>query len=180
MSRRPSGVIVAALGIVAVVTACATALLGSRLTAPESASAASQAMPQASPVAFLEQVIAQVVDNDYGRAWQTLHPAHQRVAPLREYVRCEERSPIPGRLSGIQIDGVRDEQLRIAGAAPVDAKAVSLRITLRNLATGQREAVPATLHAVAVEGKWRWILPQRRYALYQANACGAGGPPTDY
>ena len=177
MSRRPSGVLVAALGTIAAVTACATVLLGSRLAAPEPASAAT---PAASPVAFLEQLVAQVVDNDYGQAWRTLHPAHQQVAPLREYIRCEERSPIPGRLAAIDIVGVRDEHLRIAGAAPVDSKAVSLRITISNLATGQREAVATTFHAVPVEGRWRWVLPQQRYALYRANACGAGGPPTDY
>jgi len=152
-------------------------LLGSRLAAPEPAAAAT---PQASPVAFLETLIAQVVDNDYGRAWQTLHPAHQLVAPLREYVRCEELSPIPGRLTAIAVVAVRDEQLRIAGAAPVDSKAVSLRITIRNMATGQRQAVATTFHAVAVDGRWRWVLPRPRYALYRANACGAGGPPTDY
>jgi hypothetical protein len=177
MARRPSGVLAAALGTVAAATACATVLLGSRLAAPEPARAEP---PQASPVAFLERVITQVVDNDYGQAWQTLHPAHQRVAPLREYVRCEERSPIPGRVTAIDVVGVRNESLRIAGAAPVDTKAVSLRITISNLATGQREAVPATLHAVSVDGRWRWVLPQQRYALYRANACGAGGPPTDY
>ena len=167
----------AALGLVAAAIACATVLLGSRIASPEPARAAT---PHASPVAFLERLIAQVVDNDYGLAWQTLHPAHQRVAPLREYVRCEELSPIPGRLTSIEIVGVRDEQLRIAGAAPVGSKAVSLRITIKNLATGQREAVATIFHAVPVEGRWRWVLPQQRYALYRANACGVGGPPTDY
>jgi len=176
MSRRPSGVLLAALGTVAALTACATVLLGSRLAAPEVASAAT---PAASPVAFLEQLIAQVVDNDYGLAWRTLHPAHQLVAPLREYVRCEERSPIPGRLTAIDVVGVRDERLRIAGAAPVAAKAVSLRITISDLATGRREAIATTFHAVALDGRWRWVMPQRRYALYRADACDAGGPPTD-
>lgn len=172
----------AALGTVAAVVACATVLLGSRLAAPEPASAAAPvaATPDAGSVAFLEQLVAQVVDNEYGLAWRTLHPAHQQVAPLREYVRCEERSPIPGRLTSIDVVGVRDAQLRIAGAAAVAAKAVSLRITISDLATGEHEKIATTFHAVSVAGKWRWVLPQQRYALYRANGCGTGGPPTDY
>ena len=53
-------------------------------------------MPTGDPVAFVKSVVEAVVDDDYRRAWKTLHPAHQRIAPLDDYVACEWREPIPG------------------------------------------------------------------------------------
>lgn len=170
-----------ALTAVAISAAAATMLLAKELVPPaERARAAVAAGPAGSPVVFVERVVEQVVDNQYGLAWETLHPAHQRVAPLDEYVACEERSPIPGRLAGIHVLGVRDERLRIAGERAVPSKAIRLRITIRDLATGQRAAVTSTFHAVAVGRAWRWVMPPQRFELYRADTCAAAPPAASY
>jgi len=37
--------------------------------------------------------------------------------------------------------------------------------------------VTQTAHAVAVDGRWRWILSPQRFATYRSGACPAYGPP---
>jgi hypothetical protein len=163
------------LALVATLAAVATIGLAGVGEAPAAAPvrpAPVQQVPAADPVAFVKRVVDAVVADDYRRAWRTLHPAHQRVAPLEDYVRCEWREPIPGRLQSIAVLGVRDRPLAVSGlAGTVPSIAVSLRLTIEDLATGERTAVTSTFHAVAVAGQWRWVLPNARYALYRTG-CG--------
>jgi hypothetical protein len=169
------------LALVATLAAVATiGLAGPGETPPAAPAKQDPAQPIASgdPVAFVKRVVDAVVADDYRRAWRTLHPAHQRVAPLEDYVRCEWREPIPGRLQSIAVLGVRDRPLAVSGLeGTVPSTAVSLRLTIEDLATGERTAVTSTFHAVAVAGRWRWVLPNARYALYRTGECGrsAGG-----
>jgi hypothetical protein len=167
------------LALVASLTAATTIGLAGLGEQP-SAAAVKPAQPTASgdPVAFVKRVVDAVVADDYRRAWRTLHPAHQRVAPLEDYVRCEWREPIPGRLESVAVLGVRHRALAVSGLeGTVPSTAVRLRLTIEDLATGERTAVTSTFHAVAVAGQWRWVLPDARYALYRTGGCGrsAGG-----
>jgi hypothetical protein len=131
-----------------------------------------------SPSAFARTVVTEIAANDYAAAWRTLHPLHQQVAPLSEYVRCETASPIPGHLQSLRVLRVADQDVRVPGAsAAVPGKAVSVRITIADRALDLAVVVEDTVHVVMVDGSWRWILPERRYARYRDNACGGGGPP---
>ena len=132
-------------------------------------------MPTGDPVAFVKSVVEAVVDDDYRRAWKTLHPAHQRIAPLDDYVACEWREPIPGRLRSISILRVSRRTLPVAGVGPaVASMAVRMRIAIRDMATGEQAMVTSTFHAVPVAGQWRWVLPDARYALYTTGSCRPG------
>lgn len=132
-------------------------------------------MPTGDPVAFVKSVVEAVVDDDYRRAWKTLHPAHQRIAPLDDYVACEWREPIPGRLRSISVLRVSRRMLPVAGVGPaVASTAVRMRIAIRDMATGEEATVTSTFHAVPVAGQWRWVLPDRRYALYTTGSCRSG------
>jgi hypothetical protein len=162
---------IAALAAVAAACAAATIGVGGGFEA-RGQNVSAQRPTAGDPVAFVERVVGAVVDDDYRRAWRTLHPAHQLVAPLDDYVSCEWREPIPGRLQSIAVLGVADARRSILGVGThVPSKAVRLRITIRDMATGERVVVTNTFHAVPVDGRWRWVLPNDRYTLYRSGGC---------
>jgi hypothetical protein len=166
-----------ALAFVAAVSAVAVVGLSRSSDTPTAAvrgAVRPAAMPSGDPVAFVKSVVEAVVDDDYRRAWKTLHPAHQRIAPL-DYVACEWREPIPGRLRSISILRVSRRTLPVAGVGPaVASTAVRMRIAIRDMATGEQATVTSTFHAVPVAGQWRWVLPDARYALYTTGSCRPG------
>jgi hypothetical protein len=138
----------------------------------------SSAVPAArDPVAFLRTVVRQIAANDYATAWRTLHPAQQRVAPLAEYVGCEQESPIPGRLTSMRVLRVAQERLRIPGtAAATPVKAVTLRLRIEDRALKASVVIVHTVHAVRVAHRWAWTFPPARYRLYRDDACGDATP----
>jgi hypothetical protein len=127
--------------------------------------------------AFMKGVVRQIVTNDYEHAWQSLHPAQQQLVPKDDYVRCELQSPIAGRLAWIKVVRVTNARFAVGGlAGRVAGKAVALRIKLVDDDSGASVVVAHTAHAVAVAGRWRWILPAQRIGLYSSSACAAEAP----
>jgi hypothetical protein len=131
------------------------------------------AVPRDDPAAFVTRIVTLVVADDYGVAWGSLYPPHQLVAPRREYVDCELRSPVGASLRSIDVLRVADRSLRIPGQSTlVDAKAVTLRVHIENTALRTHDAFRHTFNAVPVGSHWAWILTPSRYELYRADACG--------
>ena len=127
--------------------------------------------------AYMTGLVRTIADGDYGKAWDSLYPAHQRVAKRSAYVACERRDHIPSRVAEIHVLKVVDEQVEVAGES---AKAPGAAITLR-LRVGADDfgdAVTDTFHAVAVDGGWAWILPEARYEAYRAGHCPGSAPST--
>jgi hypothetical protein len=126
-------------------------------------------------VRFLERIIGQLARNDYGAAWLSLYPAQRQAVPRREYVGCEQLSPIPGRLASLTVVRVRQESVRVAGgpAAPVPSTAVTFRIRLADRSIPASVVVVHTVHALRVGGRWAWILPAARYELHRSGTCTA-------
>ena len=149
-------------GVVALI-AVATALAGAaapRAAAPDSPDAR----------AFVKRLVAQMVRDDYARAWLTLHPANKAVAPRWEYLYCELKSPIPGDIQSLDVTRVMDASFTVPGVGTVRGKSVTFRLVLRGLGT-----IRHTSHIVAVDGGWRWILTPERYQLYRTDSCGGNG-----
>jgi hypothetical protein len=139
---------------------------------------ASAALPSKGAGAFMKGVVRQIVTNDYEHAWLSLHPAQQQLVPQDDYVRCELQSPIAGRLAWIKVVRVTNARFAVGGLARrVAGKAVALRIKLVDDDSGASVVVAHTAHAVAVAGRWRWILPAQRIGLYSSSACTAEAPP---
>jgi hypothetical protein len=133
----------------------------------------SDAGARGDPAAFVSRIVALVVADDYGAAWGSLYPAHQLVAPRREYVDCELRSPVGASIRSIDVLRVADRSVRIPGESErVDAKAVTLRVHIVNTAQRTRDAFRHTFNAVPVGSHWAWILTPSRYELYRTDACG--------
>ena len=134
------------------------------------------ATPKDDPAKFAVKVLNQLVRNQYASAWRDLHPADQRVAPLAEYVGCENRTPILARPLTIKVLMVNDESVGLGNGRFVDSKAVGVRLGFEgNL------KLTHTVHVVALNGHWRWILPSWRFRDYKADRCpsdaGSAPPP---
>jgi hypothetical protein len=137
------------------------------------------ARPKDDPVVFLSGIVRAVAANDYERVWPTLHPAQQRIATRPLYVRCEQLSPVAGHLDSLKVVRAVNRRISVAGAGEdlVDSKAVTFEVTLSEGSTGASVVVRQTAHAVAVDGRWRWILSPRRFATYRSGDCPTDAPP---
>jgi hypothetical protein len=159
MSRRLTiGVVVAFVATVAVVVGAVHVL-------------SAESGPRDDPAAFVSKIVGYIVADNYASAWGSLYPAHKLVALESEYVGCEMQRPVASKLGSIDVLRVQDRKLHIPGEqGRVDAKAVTLRISLEN-SLGTPETFKHTFNAVAVGTHWTWILTPSRYALYRADGC---------
>ena len=157
--------LLATLGVAAVATAA--------FSPAASGSQSAWLRPQQSPVTFLKVVIGKLAANDYARAWTSLHPSHQQVAPEAEYVACERLSPVPGRLVSLVPLRVQRKQISVAGLeGTVSGTVVTFRMRLADRALGAAVTLKLSAAAVPVDGSWTWMLPRARYELYRDDACG--------
>jgi hypothetical protein len=126
--------------------------------------------PDQDPGAFISELVHDVAAGRYAQAWTTLYPPHQQVATRQEYLRCEPMTPFPGKVENVRVLEVFDEPVDVAGQADqVDSTAIIVRLTVR--AENERDRFDSTFHAVAVDGKWTWFLPEQRYEAYVAGDC---------
>jgi hypothetical protein len=132
--------------------------------------------PRDDPGAFAVNVVKLIVGNSYSRAWQDLHSADQKVAPLDEYVTCESRSPVLTAPTSMKAVKVTDESVGLGNGRFVPSKAVSVRMVFPS-----KNVLVHTVHVVAEHGHWKWILPSWRFRDYRAEHCptdaGSAPPP---
>jgi hypothetical protein len=129
----------------------------------------SSAAPKDDPGTAAANVLQLIVGNRYAQAWDGLHPVDQAVAPRTEYVGCESRSPVIAKPLTVKVIRVKQESVGLGDGKFLDSTAVDLRLGFE----GGFHLVH-TVHLVASDGKWRWILPSWRYRDYKADRC-----PTD-
>jgi hypothetical protein len=81
----------------------------------------------------------------YGRNWESLHPAHQAVVTRDKFDSCNRESNDSTGATKINIDveDTYEEPVRVEGEGMVDSTAVTLRFTYDNPLTGK----PAEEHA---------------------------------
>ena len=128
--------------------------------------------PRQDPGLYMAAVVREKILGDYALAWESLYPAHKRVAPRREYVSCESKAPFPGLLERIRVVKVADEPVRVAGVRrKLPSKAVTVRVIARNPFLDRPAVVDHTFHAIAVAGRWTWILTPQRFEDYRAGYC---------
>jgi hypothetical protein len=134
--------------------------------------------PAGDPVVFLRGIVSHIADNDYAGVWPSLHPAQQRVATRAAYVGCEALTPIPGHLDWIRLVRAKDERINVPGDhGVVTSKAVTFRLRLSEPVLQESVVVTQTVHAVPVDGRWRWILSPKRFGIYRSRSCpGAENP----
>ena len=172
MRRRVAIGILSALG-------CGCALTLTACGGGAGASNPAVSTPARGPGLFYSSLIREKATGQYDLAWKSLHPSHQRVAPHNTYVECENRTPFPGRLLDVSVVRVQDEPVLIAGGShTVPSKAVTVRVSVDSPGVDRTVVVTETYHAVAVDGRWTWILTRDNFAEYKAGHCPGFAPQT--
>jgi len=157
---------------------CAVALTGCGGTAASSAG-----NPTVSPTSgaglFMTSLIREKATGQYGLAWKSLHPFHQRIAPRGEYVHCENLTAFPGRLLKVSVVRVQSEPVLIAGEQrTVSSKAVTIRVSVDYPGIDKPVTLTDIYHAVAVAGHWTWILTPGNFDQYRSGHCPGAAPVT--
>ena len=131
-----------------------------------------KAAPAEAPATFVTRIVGLVVADDYARAWESLYPAHQSVAPRAEYTTCELRTPVGWTLSSATVVRVVEKLRRIPGEhGRVPVTLVTLRLGISNPSLRARGGFTHTFTAVTVGSRWTWILTPSRYGLYRTDSC---------
>jgi hypothetical protein len=164
------GAVVVAAAIVA-----AAAISVGRTDAEAPASATRTAVPTLSSArSFLLQELQYKLDGNWGKAWSSLYPFHQRVAVKAVYLRCESATPFLARTLKFGILGVRRARVHVPGRSQtVPGAVVKLRVALAWYGPRDPIVLTPTFHLVAVAGRWRWLLSGQSYSMYRHEACGS-------
>lgn len=164
MSRRR--VVAAALGALALAAlAAATVVLAVR------SGDETQAEPAEPPGAFMEQVYRSLLVGRHGGAWDLLHPAHQALVTRARYVECAADWPPSPKLQTFQVLDVFPDPLEVPLIPETSSTAVRYRVTVG--AGSASDSFTATGHAVAVDGRWRWVLSVPDISAFEQGACPA-------
>ncbi len=114
---------------------------------------------------FISQVTTQFSRGQTGPLWDTLHPADQAVVSRARYMACQSNEGFD--LLKLKILQTYADTVAIAGTSTP-----STAVTLRT--TADEGTTTATMHAVKVDGRWRWILSPTDYAAYKSGKCPSG------
>ncbi len=128
-------------------------------------SSASKPATQSAPD-FVRRVTMEFSRGQSGRLWDELLPADQRVVTRARFVECQANEG--WALKSINVLETYDDPV-VVGAKSLPAKAVSVRVTSDDGIT------TATMHAVSVGGKWRWVLQSSDRRAYAAGKCPRTG-----
>ena len=125
-------------------------------------SSGSTASGKESPSGFIERITTEFSRGQSGRLWDELAPADQALVSRARYTNCEGNEGFV--LKNIKVLDTYSEPVDVDGTAePSDA--VSLQVT------SDTGVTTATLHAVSVKGRWRWILSPADRAAYARGKC---------
>ena len=101
------------------------------------------------------------------QAYDSLHPAFQRIVPRARFVQCTRQARLGG-LDSIEILDVYDDPVRLPYGGKAGAKAVRVRLT-----SDSGDATTFVSHQVKVGPRWRWILNEAALKAYRAGKCPA-------
>ncbi len=116
---------------------------------------------QQSAADFVKQVTVQFSRGQSGRLWDELLPADQAVATRARFVACQQNEG--WNLKGIKVLETYADPVDVEGK-PLPAQAVTVRVTSDGVTT-------ATMHAVSVNGVWKWVLQPIDRAAYKSAKC---------
>jgi hypothetical protein len=114
----------------------------------------------------VKRVLEQEYFGDYGGAWDTLHPDHQRLVTRQEYETCRRGIDVQGTIDSVVVLDVRDRPLSVYGLSPrTPAKQVEVRVV-----TDETDFT-STYHVVNVEDSWRWVLSDEAARGFERTDC---------
>jgi len=111
---------------------------------------------------FVQQVTQEFARGQTGRLWDELHPADQAIVTRSRFITCQSNEGFG--LRKFKVLETYEESVPVGGKK-TESTAVSVQVTSDDGIT------TATLHAVSVDGKWRWILQPADRAAYERGVC---------
>jgi hypothetical protein len=111
---------------------------------------------------FIHQVTTQFSRGQSGPLWDALHPADQAIVSRARYMACQSNAGFG--LQKFKVLQTYADTIDIAGTA-TPSTAVSVQVTADDGVT------TATMHAITLNGKWRWTLSPADYAAYKQGKC---------
>jgi hypothetical protein len=118
------------------------------------------------PGGYAKRVLEQVTrPATIGQAWDTLHPAHQRIVSRHRFIHCV-RSGLGDRPYHFAFE-VRGWRGQSVSYAEIPQHYVT-RVRLRETAWlgSFRTSSPRNLDVLRVAGQWRWLLDRATYRQY--------------
>jgi hypothetical protein len=115
-----------------------------------------------SPADFVHRITTEFSRGQSGRLWDELIPSDQRVVTRARFVACQANEG--WELKSIKVLETYDDPVAV-GAKSIPSKAVTVRVTSDDGIT------TATMHAVSVRGKWRWVLQSSDREAYASGKC---------
>jgi len=116
--------------------------------------------------AAVKTVLEKEYFGDYGGAWDSLHPRHQRLVTRQSYEECRRGIDVQGTLDSVVVLDVRTVPLTVFGLRPrTPAKRVKVRVV-----TDETDFM-SDYHVVKVENEWRWVLSNRAARGFKRSPC---------
>ncbi|RIK35377.1 MAG: hypothetical protein DCC58_20585 [Chloroflexi bacterium] len=113
--------------------------------------------------AAAEAIFRSYLDRDYGRAWDTLHPAHQALVGRDFFINCNVGTSVPW--TSVEILREHDEIWDAPELGQQTTRTVELRLI------GNQDITQGTLHMLQVDGEWRWLLDENVARAFKQGAC---------
>ena len=110
------------------------------------------------------EVFQDYLDGDYGKAWDSLHPAHQAIVARDTCINCQSTTQgLPW--NKVQVDREHDEIWDAPEVGQITTRTVELRLI------GDKDITQGSLHLVKVDGQWRWFLDADAVRAFKEGKC---------
>ena len=123
---------------------------------------------------FVTRILREEINGQWGAQWTELHPAHQQLITRAQYVACSRQmgTDIATGAEVFNVLGVRDEPIDVAHVAQHKSKLVTITFRQR----GSTSKLTYYVHAVAVNGRWAWVLGPKFLSQLARGRCLDGSP----
>jgi hypothetical protein len=131
------------------------------------------AKPHEEPGAFVQRILSEEINGQWGKQWGELHSAHKLLITRAQYVACSSGmgTNISKGKEVFHVDDVRDEAIKVQDVPERTSKVVTM--TLR---VSGKAPLTYRIHAVDDGGHWAWILGNRFLAQINRDRCLDGSP----
>jgi hypothetical protein len=135
----------------------------------------SSAAPAEGVGLFMTRILREEIKGQWARQWSELHPAHQRLITRAQYVACsrEMQTNIATGAEVFRVLDVQDDPIHLKGVPQRTSKLITISFHQRGKASG---GLTYRLHAVAVGGRWTWILGGPFLTAVAHGRCLDGSP----
>ena len=115
--------------------------------------------PSESPGAFITRILSEEINGQWSRQWTELHPGHQKLITRSQYVTCSRSigTKIATGKEIFKVLAIDDQAIHVRGVPERTSKLVTINVHQKGTSPG----LTYRLHAVAVDGRWTWILGNR-------------------